>query len=164
MDYLIFGRFFKSEKKLEPKPSKLPNKGALYIWRSENKSVLTEFVKSELAKKWEQLADIPKTPETNEKRYSLTMLLNKLIDALNILNINENPDKTVDLVSTLLEKIPSTELIRRFYCFVLSQCFFAKEEQYQGAYIRELFKNLTKKSITSEHFRVLAVLVSKYGI
>lgn len=38
------------------------------------------------------------------------------------------------------------------------------EEHYQSLYIRELFKNLTKSSITSVHFRVLALLVSRFGI
>ena len=47
----------------------------------------------------------------------------------------------------------------------MCQCFYATEEsKYQGVYIRELFKNLTKETITSEHFRVLAVLVSKFGL
>lgn len=47
----------------------------------------------------------------------------------------------------------------------MCQCFYASDElQFQGIYIRELFKNLTKETITSEHFRVLAVLVSKFGL
>lgn len=34
----------------------------------------------------------------------------------------------------------------------------------QKAIINEMFKHLTTKNIISEHFGILAILVSKYGI
>jgi hypothetical protein len=77
------------------------------------------------------------------------MVINKIIDSLNILLINEDPQPIVNIIPTLLDKIPSSDLIKNFYYFVLSQCFFSKETKHQGIYIHELFKNLTKGTITS---------------
>jgi hypothetical protein len=53
------------------------------------------------------------------------MLINKLFDSLNILCINEDPHQIANIIPTLLDKIPSTDLIKNFYYFVLSQCFFS---------------------------------------
>lgn len=92
------------------------------------------------------------------------MLINKLLDTLNIICINEHPRPIATIMSTLFDNFSSSDLTKRLYCFILSQCFFSKESKCQGIYITELFKNLTKRTITSEHFRVLAVLVSRFGI
>ena len=56
-------------------------------------------------------------------------------------------------------------MISRIYCLILCLCFYPKSEaKYQRFYIQELFTNLTKKNITTELFRILAVLVSKFGL
>ena len=54
-------------------------------------------------------------------------------------------------------------MVTKIYTVILCLCFYS-EQKYQGTFIKEMFKNLTKSSITFEHFRVLAVLVSKFGI
>lgn len=64
------------------------------------------------------------------------MLINKLIDSVNILFMNEDPHKIIHNISNLLDSIPSTDLIRRLYCLILSQCFYITEGKYQGVYIR----------------------------
>jgi hypothetical protein len=54
------------------------------------------------------------------------MVINKIIGCLNILLINEDPQPIANIIPTLLDKIPSSDLIKNFYYFVLSQCFFSK--------------------------------------
>jgi hypothetical protein len=83
--------------------------------------------------------------------------------ALNILFINENPEHLTKKLSELLEKLPKVNMVIKIYTLILCQCFYS-EIKYQGVYIKEMFRNLTKSNITFEHFRVLAVLVSKFGI
>jgi hypothetical protein len=48
------------------------------------------------------------------------------------------------------------------YCLILNLCFFSTDNQ--NLYITELFKHITQTNITSEYFRILAVLVSKFGM
>jgi len=52
--------------------------------------------------------------------------------------------------------------MRKIYLLIMCVCFNSNEGQ--KIVINEMFNNLTMKNIISEHFGVLAVLVSKYGI
>lgn len=91
------------------------------------------------------------------------MLIDKIFFILNIFYINEDPEKLSRKLSELLEKLPLSRMVCKIYTLILCLCFYS-ENKYQGLYIKEMFRNLTKSNITFEHFRVLAVLVSKFGI
>ena len=54
-------------------------------------------------------------------------------------------------------------MVTKIYNLILCLCFYS-ETKYQGIFIKEMLRNLTRQNITFEHFRVLAVLVSKFGI
>lgn len=54
-------------------------------------------------------------------------------------------------------------MLVRVYEFVLIICFYS-DEKYQNILINLMFKFITSKNITSEYFRTLAVLVSKFGL
>ena len=59
--------------------------------------------------------------------------------------------------------MPLSRIVCKIYTLILCLSFYS-DHKFQGLYIKEMFKNLTKSTITFEHFRVLAVLVSKFGI
>lgn len=61
------------------------------------------------------------------------MLINKIIDSINIIYMNENPQELTNLISTLLDTIPSQDLIRRLYCLILSQCFFVTDTNHYSS-------------------------------
>jgi hypothetical protein len=54
-------------------------------------------------------------------------------------------------------------LLKKFYELIICIAFYSEEKD-QKVIINEMFKHLTMKNIVSEHFSILAVLVSKYGI
>jgi hypothetical protein len=45
---------------------------------------------------------------------------------------------------------------------ILCICYYSESSQ-QHLHIHELFKYIKSKHITSEHFRILALLVSRFG-
>lgn len=164
MDYLVFNRFFKSDGKIIAKTSKIPSMNGICSWKGEDEEKIIDFLLAQFTTRWIETPTIGNSAKTNQKIYSQTKLLCKLIDSLDIQFLNKNPQKLIDKISVILDQAPSSDLIKQFYCLILSQCFHANENKYQGFFIRQLFKNLTKGSITSEHFRVLSILVYQYGI
>lgn len=138
----------------------------LFLWRGKQKLKIQAFIIPIFVKNWLKVGTVAvvKGPGSQQKLYSITTLINKFIDTLNILSMNEDPRPFISVINILFDNFASLDLTRRLYCLILSQCFFTKDSKNQGMYIRELFKNLTKRTITSQLFRVLAVLVSRFGI
>jgi hypothetical protein len=56
------------------------------------------------------------------------------------------------------------KFLKKFYELILCVAFYTEEGKGQKTIINEMFKHLTMKNIISEHFSILAALVSKYGV
>lgn len=76
--------------------------------------------------------------------------------------MDEDPTYLVDQFEVFFSKPPSNKLLRVFYCLILTQCFYSTCGQ--SIYISDMFKHITKTNITSDYFRILAVLVAKFGM
>ena len=85
-----------------------------------------------------------------------------MISIICFLQIDEDPSFLVEQFETFFSKPPSNKLLRSFYTLIINICFYST--QYQSVYISEMFHHITKTNITSDYFRILAVLVSKFGM
>lgn len=56
------------------------------------------------------------------------------------------------------------KFLQKFYELVMCLAFYSEEGNGQKTIVKEMFKHLTKTNIISDHFSVLAILVSKYGV
>lgn len=65
----------------------------------------------------------------------MSKLLKMLIDSTNILFLNQDPRKLVSKITLLLDKTLNKDLIRYFYCLILSLCFYANENKNQRLFI-----------------------------
>ena len=78
------------------------------------------------------------------------------------LQIDEDPTYFVEQFETYFSKVPSNKLLRCLYSLILNLCFYSSDNQ--SIYISEMFKHITQTNITSDYFRILAVLVAKFGM
>jgi len=76
--------------------------------------------------------------------------------------VDEDPSFLVKQFDILFSRPPSNKLLKVLYCLILNQCFYSSSNQ--NIYISEMFKHITKTNITSDYFRILAVLVAKFGM
>ena len=67
-------------------------------------------------------------------------------------------------MATFINFSKNQKLLKKFYELIVCVAFYSEENKDQKIIINEMFKHLTMKNIVSEHFSILAVLVSKYGI
>jgi hypothetical protein len=97
-----------------------------------------------------------------EKEHSKLITYQKTLSIICLLQVDQPPQALISEFSVLFKRPPSNKLLRQFYCLVLNLCFYSS--QYQNLYINELFKHITLTNIISEYFRILAVLVWKFGM
>ena len=100
--------------------------------------------------------------ETIEKEHAKLFTFNKIISIICFLQIDEDPTFLVQQFETFFSKPPSNKILRAFYSLIINICFYSLENQ--NMYISEMFHHITKTNITSDYFRILAVLVAKFGI
>jgi len=86
----------------------------------------------------------------------------KLMVMLSCLLVNEGQNELLPLYRLFFDEKESSKELNQFYTLILCICFYSRSDQ-QHLHIHELFKYIKSKHITSEHFRVLALLVSKFG-
>lgn len=79
-----------------------------------------------------------------------------------LLQVNEDPSELISQFATFFQKAPSSKILRQLYCLILSLCFYSSAQQ--NLYISEMFRHITLANITSEYFRILAVLVARFGM
>lgn len=87
---------------------------------------------------------------------------NKLLSIICFLQVDEDPSFLVQQFEVIFTKPPSNKLLRSLYCMILNLCFYSLDNQ--SIIISELFRHITKTNITSDYFRLLAVLVAKFGM
>jgi hypothetical protein len=78
------------------------------------------------------------------------------------LQIDEDPTFLVEQFDTFFRQPPSNKQLRSLYCLILNLCFYSLKDQ--NIYISEMFQHITKTNITSDYFRILAVLVARFGM
>jgi hypothetical protein len=100
--------------------------------------------------------------EKVEKEHAKQLIFQKVLSIVCLLQTNEEPSKLISQFGTFLQKAPSSKALRQLYCLVLSLCFYS--ESGQNLYISEMFQHITLANITSEYFRILAVLVARFGM
>jgi len=100
--------------------------------------------------------------ENIEKEHSKLFTFNKVVSIICFLQVDEDPSFLVKQFDILFSRPPSNKLLKVLYCLILNQCFYSSSNQ--NIYISEMFKHITKTNITSDYFRILAVLVAKFGM
>ena len=128
----------------------------MYDWKGEPALELCSTFISFLRKIWVDWA------ESIEKEHSKLFTFNKIVSIVCFLQVDEDPTFLVNQFEAFFSKPPSNKLLRVFYCLILNQCFYSSSNQ--SIYISEMFKHITKTNITSDYFRILAVLVAKFGM
>ena len=128
----------------------------VYEWRGEAVVELCKTFISFLRKIWVEWG------ETIEKEHAKLFTFNKIISIICFLQIDEDPGFLVQQFETFFSHPPSNKLLRTFYCLIINICFYSL--QHQSIYISEMFQHITKTNITSDYFRILAVLVAKFGM
>jgi len=88
----------------------------------------------------------------------------KLMMMVPILQINEDFESFTSRMDEFINHSKNQKFLKKFYELVVCLAFYSDEGKGQKTIIREMFKHLTKPNIISEHFSILAILVSKYGV
>ncbi len=86
----------------------------------------------------------------------------KLMLIIPLLQINQDFKGFIERMETFINNSKDQKFLKKFYELILCLAFYSNSGQ--KIVINEMFNHLTKKNIISEHFSVLAVLVSKYGV
>ena len=98
----------------------------------------------------------------NQNKTVLSSMVFKLMTILSCLMVNEEQKNLLQLYPLFFDQRESPKDLNQFYIMILCLCYYSKPDQ-QHLHIHELFIYIKSKHITSEHFRVLALLVAKFG-
>lgn len=151
IQYLVTGCFPKAQQKLIE-----INASKIYEWKGESVKELCKTFISFLRKIWVDWGD------TIEKEHAKLFTFNKIISIVCFLQVDEDPSFLIEQFQIFFSKPPSNRLLRSFYCLIVNICFYSIDNQ--SIYISEMFRHITKTNITSDYFRILAVLVAKFGL
>lgn len=97
-----------------------------------------------------------------EKEHAKLVTFQKVLAIVCLLQVNEDPSELISQFSTFFKQPPSNKILRQLYCLILALCFYSSS--HQNLYISDMFQHITLANITSEYFRILAVLVSRFGM
>jgi hypothetical protein len=151
VEYLVTGYFPKADQKVKELEVE-----RIYEWEGEAKGqVCSEFIRF-LRRVWVEWG------ERVEKEHGKQLIFQKVLCIVCLLQTNEEPSQLISQLGTFLQRAPSSKALRQLYCLVLSLCFYS--ESGQNLYISEMFQHITLANITSEYFRILAVLVARFGM
>lgn len=97
-----------------------------------------------------------------EKEHAKLVTFQKVLSIVCLLQVGEHPGELISQFATFFQRPPSSKILRQLYCLILALCFYS--DSYQNLFISELFQHITLSNITSEYFRILAVLVARFGL
>jgi hypothetical protein len=151
VEFLVTGYFPKIDQRLKEMEVE-----RVYEWEGEPKQqVCSEFIRF-LRKVWVEWG------EKIEKEHGKLVTFQKVLSIVCLLQVSEDPSELISQFATFFQQPPSNKILRQLYCLILSLCFYSNA--HQNLYISEMFHHITLANITSEYFRILAVLVAKFGM
>ena len=130
----------------------------VYEWRGESVKVVCSAFISFLKKMWVGWGD------RIEKDHAKLFAFHKTMSIICLLQVDREPTHLIAQFHLFFMRPPSNKILRHFYCLILCQCFYSQRDHGQNMYISELFRHIKGTSITSDYFRILAVLVARFGM